>query len=148
MTIKQHIDHWVNSSGESLKDMEASIKSKRRSLALFSGHQSIEKILKALLAAQNQQILHTHKLTALAFQCGLKLDHLQQAELTEITGFYIAAKYSSVKSQFHLQCTPQYVDTWAKIVRNWRKHLKKQVLQIRAQVINGTPATYPESTFL
>jgi len=148
MTVKQHVDHWVTSSGESLKDMEASIVSKRRSLALFSAHQSIEKILKALLAAQNKQIIHTHKLTSLAFLCGLKLDHIQQAELTEITGFYIAAKYSSVKSQFHQQCTPQYVDTWAKITRTWRKYLKKQALQERANVISGTLAAFPENTFL
>jgi len=50
MTIKQHIDHWVNASGESIKDMDASLRSKRRMLALFSGHQAIEKILKALFA--------------------------------------------------------------------------------------------------
>ena len=81
-------------------------------------------------------------------QCGLKLDHAQQAELIEITGFYIAAKYSSVKSQFHQQCTPQYTDTWAKIIRNWRKHLIHHVAQARASVNNRTPAAHPESTFI
>jgi len=148
MTVKQHVDHWVSSSKESRKDMEASIKSKRRTLALFSGHQAIEKVLKALLAAQNLQITHTHKLTSLAFLCGLRLDNSQQAELIEITGFYISTKYSSVKSQFHQLCTPHYTDVWAKIIRKWHSHLLYQVAQARAKVKNGTLAVYPEKTFI
>jgi len=148
MTIKQHADHWINASSESIKDMDASLRSKRRMLALFSGHQAIEKILKALLAAQDKQIPHIHKLTILASQCGLRLDAAQQAELAEITGFYIATKYTSVKSQFQQICTPQYVNTWAKIVRNWRRTLKQQTLLARSEAKDKAPAAHPENTFL
>ena len=65
MTLKQHVDHWVNSSEENMKDMSAALRSKRRANALYSGHQALEKILKAVLAAQNKEIAHVHKLLKL-----------------------------------------------------------------------------------
>jgi len=75
MTIKQHVDHWINSSDENTKDMAAALKSKRRVNALYSGHQALEKILKAVLAAQNKEIAYIHKIEGLADLCGFKLTH-------------------------------------------------------------------------
>ena len=60
LTLKQHVDHWVSSSAESLLDMEAAINSKRRMNALYCGHLSVEKMFKALLAARDTQIIGTY----------------------------------------------------------------------------------------
>jgi type II secretory pathway predicted ATPase ExeA len=45
MTRKQHVDYWLNGSSESIKDMQAAIKSKRRAIAMFCGHLAVEKML-------------------------------------------------------------------------------------------------------
>lgn len=148
MTIKQHVKHWVSSSDESLKDMQSSIKSGRRSLAMFAGHQSLEKIFKAISAANDTQIVYTHNLVKLAQNCGYNINTGQQTELATITGFYIATKYSSVKSQFQKQCTTQFVNTWSAIIRKWQKTIKQHVEQLYDTLPDRTPAKNPENTFL
>jgi len=148
MTIKQHVKHWINSSDDSLKDMRASIKSRRRSLAMFAGHQSLEKIFKAILAANDVQIVYTHDLVKLAQSCGYIINAGQQTELATISGFYIATKYSSVKSQFQKQCTNQFVDTWSAIIRKWQKIIKQHVEQLYGTLPDKKPANNPENTFI
>jgi len=148
MTIKQHVKHWVNSSDENMKDMRASIKSKRRSLAMFAGHQSLEKIFKAILAAYDVQIIYTHNLVKLAQSCGYALNAGQQTELATISGFYIAAKYSSVKSQFQKQCTIQFVNSWSVIIRKWQNTVKQHAEQLYKTLPDKTPASNPENIFI
>ena len=92
MTLKQHVDHWISSSDESEKDMRASHKSGRYLNALYCGHQSIEKVFKALLAARNIQIVHIHSVVKLANKCNWSLPPVPLAELVSIDQFYIAAK--------------------------------------------------------
>ena len=147
LTLKQHVDHWVSSSIESLLDMEAAVKSKRRMNALYCGHLSVEKMFKALLAARDTQIIWKHDLLKLAAMCGLVLNSGQEAELDTLNQFNLAAKYSSVKSKIYALCTPQYTDTWAANIRKWHKFLKKQVIGERAALPNNKAATYPEDRF-
>jgi HEPN domain-containing protein len=147
MTIKQHVDHWISSSNENMKDMTASIRSKRRANALYSGHQALEKILKGILAAQNEQIIYIHKIERLAELCGFALTDSNRLELARITGFYITTKYSSAKSKFRESCTPQFTAEQVAIIRKWYRLFKKHALNIRASLPNNTPALYPENTF-
>ena len=147
MTLKQHVDHWVSSSEQSLLDMSIALKGKRRMNAIYSGHQSLEKILKALLAARNMRVVHIHKVAQLAEKCGYSLTQEQLLELETIDQFYIAAKYHSTKSRVYKQCTPQYTETWTKIMRKWHKHFKQQVITERTLLPNNTAASYPESIY-
>ena len=130
-----------------MKDMSAALRSKRRANALYSGHQALEKILKAVLAAQNKEIAHVHKLERLAELCGIVMSDKDRLELTKISGFYINTKYSSAKSQFRLSCTPQFTVENATIIRRWHKSLKLQAIQLRASLPDKTPASYPENSF-
>jgi HEPN domain-containing protein len=147
MTIKQHVDHWVSSSDENMKDMAAALRSKRRANALYSGHQALEKILKAVLAAQNKVIIHIHKIERLTDLCGFVITDAERLELARITGFYINTKYSSAKSKFRQSCTPQFTIESAAIIRKWHKLFKKQALHIRSALPDRTPASHPEDTF-
>jgi HEPN domain-containing protein len=146
-TIKQHVDHWISSSNESVKDMNAALKSNRRLNAVYCGHQSIEKIFKALLASKNIQIVYTHKTAKLASLCGLGLTQKQIDELDAIDQFYIASKYASAKSKLYALCTPQYTKQWIDIIRNWHRHIKQQVITERASLPNNIPAMYPENLY-
>ena len=147
MTIKQHVDHWISSSDESLLDMSAALKSGRRMNAMYSGHLAIEKILKALLAVRDTRIEWTHNLVKLAQLCNIVLTPEQLDELNAINRFNIAARYASVKSQVYALCTKKYTNEWAMIIRKWRKKLKEQVLMERAVLPNKSPASYPEDKY-
>jgi len=147
MTIKQHVDHWINSSDENMKDMSAALKSKRRENALYSGQQALEKILKAVLAAQNMEIAHIHRIERLTDLCGIIITDIERVELAKITGFYMNTRYSSAKSLFRQSCTPQFTAENASTIRKWHRLFKQYALQLRATLPDRTPAAYPEKTF-
>ena len=142
MTIKQHVDHWLASSEESLRDMRAAFKSGRRMNAMYTGHLAVEKIFKALLAAQDEEIIYTHNLVTLAKRCGLSLTAAQEAELVTLNEFNIASKYASIKSAIYKRCTSKYTATWSAVIRKWQKAIKQEVVQIRAKLPDRTPASH------
>jgi len=141
MTRKQHVDYWLQGAAESLKDMRAAIKSKRRTNAMFCGHLALEKTLKALCAVRNAKIERDHKLLKLAKDSGyiLQLSVAEQQELLTITGFNIEARYDDFKRRFHATCTPQYADHWSKRISYWYKEIKAIVIQERATLPNNEP---------
>ena len=143
MTKKQHVDYWLSSASDSMKDMRASIKSKRRTNAMFCGHLALEKMLKALCAVRNVTINREHKLLNLAKDSGYikQLTHLQQQELLTITSFNISARYDDYKRRFQSVCTSQYVDSWSRKITFWYKELRKVVLLERNMLPNNTPDT-------
>lgn len=139
MTRKQHVDYWLHGSSENMKDMRATIKSKRRAMAMFCGHLAIEKMLKALCAVRDVEVWRDHKLLNLADNAGLtnSLSDEQLRELAIITSFNIEARYDDTKQRFHDTCTPQYVTEWSKRITTWYKYLKAIVLQERALLPNN-----------
>ena len=143
MTRKQHVDYWLHSATENLKDMRSAIKSKRRTNAMFCGHLAVEKMLKALCAVRNVPIVREHKLLILAKDTGLltQLSATEQQELLTITSFNIEARYDDYKRRFHAICTPHYVDTWSKVISRWYKTIKPIVLKERSALPNNVPDT-------
>jgi len=141
MTRKQHVDYWLRSASENMKDMRAAIKSKRMSNAMFCGHLAVEKAFKALCAVRGKRIYREHNLLKLAKESGLidSLTNSQQEELLTITSFNIEARYDDYKSRFHATCTPQYVKIWSRKVSVWYKDLRKITVQERAVLPSNTP---------
>ena len=141
MTRKQHVDYWLKSASESLKDMRSAIKNKRRTNAMFCGHLAVEKMLKALCAVRNVSINREHKLLILAKDSGYikQLSPIEQQELLTITSFNIEARYDDYKRRFFAICTPYYVDIWSKKISRWHKNIKTIVLQERSVLFNNEP---------
>jgi len=139
MTVKQHVDYWLNGSAENMTDMRINMKNKRRVMALFCGHLAIEKMLKSICAARRISIIKEHKLLKLANLAGMSLTSIQETELSNITDFNIAARYDDYKLRFHKQCTPQYTALWISKINAWYKYLKQIVLQERAGLPNNSP---------
>ena len=143
MTRKQHVDYWLHGAAESLKDMRSALKGKRRTNAMFCGHLAVEKKLKALCAVRNVNIEREHKLLKLAKDSGYitVLSTTEQQELLTITSFNLEARYDDYKRRFHAICTPQYVDTWSKVISRWYKEVKTLVIQERATLPSNKPNT-------
>jgi len=141
LTRKQHVDYWLHGASENIKDMRAAIKSKRRTMAMFCGHLTIEKMLKGLCAVRDLEVWRDHKLLNLADNAGLTdlLTDEQLEELAIITGFNIEARYDDTKKRFHDTCTPSYVAEWSKKIIAWHKYLKSIIIQERAALPNNEP---------
>lgn len=139
ITVKQHVDYWLNSAAENMVDMRANIKSKRRVAALFMGHLAVEKMLKALCAAKRKPVIKEHTLLKLAKRADLELTEEQMTELSIITKFNISARYDDYKLRFHKQCTPQFVKEWSAKIYWWYKWLKPMVAEERTKLPNNAP---------
>ena len=139
MTRKQHVDYWLYSASENMKDMRTAIKGKRRTMAMFCGHLALEKMLKGLCAVRNIAVWREHELVKLARKSGLDatLSPEQRNELSIISSFNIAARYDDTKMRFHETCTPKFVSTWSKKIAGWYKYLKPLILQERAALPNN-----------
>ena len=143
LTKKQHVDYWLHGASENMKDMRVTLKSKRRTMAMFCGHLAIEKMLKGLCAVRGISIKRDHKLLNLAKLSKLidTLTEEQEDELINITSFNIEARYDDFKQRFNETCTPQYATEWSKKITIWYKHLKKAILKERATLPNNMPET-------
>jgi HEPN domain-containing protein len=95
--------------------------------ALFLGHISTEKLLKALYVKQfKEHAPYTHNLYRLGELIGLDMSEEQSDWLDEITSFNLNARYDDYKKEFFLLCTKEYTHTWIeriKIVRTWIKEM-------------------------
>ena len=92
---------------------------------------------------RNVPIGREHRLLVLAKDSGYitQLSAIEQQELITITSFNIEARYDDYKRRFNAVCTPQYVDTWSKIISLWYKKVKAIVIQERSALPDNEPDT-------
>ncbi len=121
------IEHWMDASDEDFNAMVDIYETKRYSWALFIGHLSVEKLLKALYIQVNNEFPPLiHDLLRLAERCKLALTEEQEKDLDTITRFNIRARYDNYIKAFQLMCTPEYTSEWMgkiKLTRIWIKKL-------------------------
>ena len=143
LTAKGQVDYWLKLSKDSLLDMRAALRSGRRVNALFCGHLSIEKMLKALCAVRrvSSSQIWGHNLVSITQKANYILTNSQVMELGTITGFNLAARYDDYNRQFAKLCTPQYVKQWVVVIEAWYINLKQVILHERALLPNNAPAT-------
>lgn len=117
------VKHFKESSKEDYKAMLNLYKSKSYNWALFIGHISLEKLIKALFVKiNNEHAPYTHNLLRLAELCKIKITEEYSDWLDEITSFNINARYNDYKKEFYNRCTPSFTKEWIekiKTLRTW-----------------------------
>ena len=96
--------------------------------ALFFGHLTLEKILKALFVfARNDTPPLTHRLVFLAEKSGLVLSEEQQELFETVTDFNLEARYPDEKFSFKKRCTKDF--TWHNLerIREMKQWLQKKI---------------------
>ena len=123
---KEIIKHLTDTSENDFRVMMILYDSKSYIWALFLGHISVEKLLKALYVKKNgQHAPFTHNLYRLAELCGLELTNEYSDLLDKITSFNINARYNDYKKEFYTQCTPEFTQYWIDKIGNLREWIKK-----------------------
>ena len=121
------IKHWVETSDDDFNAMLILYNSKSYGWALFLGHISIEKLLKALFVKKRREHApFTHNLYRLAELIELEMSDEYSDWLDEITSFNLNARYDDYKKEFYKLCTPDYAKDWIdriKIIRTWIKEM-------------------------
>ena len=119
------ISHWLVTSEEDFNTMMTLYKSRSYAWALFLGHISTEKLLKALYVKKlKKHAPFTHNLYRLAELIEINIPEDYADWLDEITTFNINARYDDYKREFYQQCTADYTKEWInriKLIRAWIK---------------------------
>jgi len=123
--VDKIVKHWIHTSEEDFQTMMNLYDSKSFGWALFLGHISTEKLLKAYYDRKYQK--HSpfiQNLYRLAELCELELSDVYSDWLDKITSFNLNARYEDYKREFYALCTEDFTKDWIekiKILRSWIK---------------------------
>jgi len=115
--------HWFDTSIEDFHTMNTLYKNQSYGWALFLGHISVEKLLKAVYTKKYQKHAPLiHNLYRLAELSNLEIDDTYSDWLDEITSFNLNARYDDYKREFYNLCTKDFTEEWIekiKVLRSW-----------------------------
>ena len=126
--VDKIVKHWVETSEDDFNTMLTLYHSKSYGWALFLGHISTEKLLKALFVKRfKEHAPFTHNLYRLGELIGLDMTDEYADWLDEITSFNLNARYDDYKKEFHKLCTPDYTKNWIEKIKNIRTWIKEML---------------------
>lgn len=121
MTEDEHIKYWRDSAQHDLESAEIIFNSGRYDWSLFVGNLALEKILKALFVARNNNNIppKIHDLVRLAEFSGLTMSDEQRFRLDKINDFNIQTRYPDYKLEFYRRCDEQYARQQLNIIKEF-----------------------------
>jgi HEPN domain-containing protein len=97
--------------------------------ALFVGHLSIEKLLKAVYIHKKNLIpTFIHNLLRLTVLSVIDLTNEGNKFFSTVTTFNINARYDSYKEDFFKLCTKEFAEFWLNQIMEYREWIKSQHL--------------------
>jgi HEPN domain-containing protein len=125
---EEKIKYWLKSAEYDWKTAGHLFEKEDYPYALFFGHLTIEKILKAIFTDKfDVSPPITHRLVYLAEKIGLKLPPERQELLELITDFNLEARYPDEKFLFYQKCTRNYTEANLKKIDEIREWLLKNM---------------------
>ena len=125
--VKKLFDYWYKEADYSWGVAESLLEKKKYAEALFFGHLTVEKILKALVVTrQKDHAPPIHNLLKLAKIASLILNKEQTKYLEYLSKFYLAGRYDNYKMNFRKQCTKSYTEKNFVKLKEYYLWLKKE----------------------
>lgn len=122
------VKYWQNSSDQNYRTMQNLLKTKDYSWALFLGHLTIEKLLKAVYVKNSKKHApYTHDLLRIADKINVKFSNEQMEWLDQITTFNLNARYDNYKQDFYKLCNKEFTTIWVNRIENLRIWLINQL---------------------
>ena len=125
------MNYWIESSDRDYESMEKNFETEQYTWALFIGHLTIEKLLKAIYAKVNKDNSYPpkiHNLNVLAERCNIELDERKTKILMTCNSFNISARYDDYKNEFYERCTKEYTSEQIENIKEVRSWLKEMLI--------------------
>jgi HEPN domain-containing protein len=130
MTKQEKVKYWLESAENDWKVAGHLFEKEDYPYALFFGHLTIEKLLKALFVSKlDEPPPFSHRLTYLAETIGLEISSEQLEMLEIITDFNLEARYPDEKFSFFKRCTIEFTESNLRKIEEIRKWLLQQIQQ-------------------
>ena len=118
-------DYWIVESEYDLKVAWDTFNAENYSYALFFGHLSVEKVLKAIYVDRKKENApFIHDLLRLAETSGIYLDQNQSNRFFEITAFNLESRYPDKNRSFRKRCTKDFTKKWLIEIEEIHRWLK------------------------
>jgi HEPN domain-containing protein len=128
LDIDKNVAHWIKVSDDDFDTMLVLFKRKTYHWALFLGHISLEKLLKAYYVKKHKNHApYTHNLYRLAELCGLEINEETAEWLLKITTFNINARYDDYKKEFYAMCTEDFTKEWVEKIKKLQQWIKQRL---------------------
>ncbi len=126
--VDKIVKHWKVTSDEDYETMIKLFESKTYHWALFIGHISVEKLLKAnFVLVNNKHSPPIHNLYRIAELSDLNISDEYADWLDVITSFNLNARYDDFKREFYKQCTKEFTQLWIKRITEIRKWVNQKL---------------------
>jgi HEPN domain-containing protein len=122
------VDYWIVSAENDWKVAGHLLEKGDYTYALFFGHLTLEKILKAYyVQSTSKHPPRTHRLIYLAEKIDLALSE-EQTELLEIvTDFNLEARYPDEKFSFYKRCTYEFAVNYLNKIEEMKSWLRQKM---------------------
>jgi len=128
MAIDKKVKYWITSANSDWRVARHLVEKKDYSYALFFGHLTIEKLLKAIFVDRfNETPPYTHRLVYIAERTGIELSEENLELLEAITDFNMEARYPDEKFSFFKKCTHEFTNNYLEKIKELRKWLLNQI---------------------
>jgi HEPN domain-containing protein len=109
MDRSEHINYWLGMAERDWQVAFHLFEKEDFSYALFFGHLTLEKIIKAIYISKiDLAPPFSHNLVYLAEKAGLELDKERLTLLEEVSDYNLEARYPDLKMTFLKRCTIQF----------------------------------------
>lgn len=113
--VEANIEFWLKGSEDAFDTAQKLFEVKKYNHCLFFLHLSLEKLLKALVVKNTNEVSPPiHDLVRLAEKTGVETTEEIKIQLVEISTFNVAARYDDYKYKFYKKATKEYTDMWIK----------------------------------
>lgn len=111
MTNEEKIKYWLKTSHQDWTVSKHLFEKGDYTYALFFGHLTVEKVLKAIFVNQHKDTPpFSHNLIYLAEEAEIELSEEKIELLEEITDFNLEARYPDDKFSFFRKCTKEFAE--------------------------------------
>jgi len=118
----------LKTSNEDFETMNFLFQSETYHWALFLGHISTEKLLKAyFVQVEKKHSPPIHNLLRIAEKCELELPEEYEDWLDAISLFNINARYDDFKREFYNQCSKEFAQLWIERIKEIREWIKSKL---------------------
>jgi len=127
--MEKDIKYWINLSEYDIKTADAMFKSRRYLYVLFTCHQAVEKILKALVTKNTNRFPpKTHDLLRLAEISKIDIDETRKEFLAKLSFYYIETRYpeeiAKISKEINRKTAFDYMNTTKALLKWLRLKLK------------------------
>jgi HEPN domain-containing protein len=116
--IEKTVSYWLEGAKYDMGVANAMFRSKKYPYALFMGHLSLEKLLKAFVVKHTKaHAPFSHSLTYLVEKSGVKVPEKILIKLREFMEFHFEGRYPDANKAFYKKCTRVYTSKKLKEIK-------------------------------